>query len=306
MKKILLILVLLLPLKVIAAENSPASLYNNNTVFSGQYKVGEAYKVGKTNYVPKIDNNYTETGLATIYDGSNIPAFTANGEKFSSAAIAGGHKTLPLPAIVKITNLENNKTAFVRINDRGPFSEGKSIILTESAGKILGIDEFGLSQVKIEFDEKETTKMLLHPSHQKYKDKFASLNNIEKTKPAEAKPEKKVEKTEDKAVEIGKVSSPQTPSNNLFGDLNDEERFFSPNLEEKNRFFVQLGVFKDLDSVSGIVKKFHGFCNFEVTTKINDKLVLYRLRAGPFYQENEKEVLDNFIRLGFKDPIISK
>lgn len=302
------LIVVIFPTLCWSQENRAASLYNNGVVFSGSYKIGEPYKIGKTSYVPKIDKKYSEVGLATVYDKAFLPATTANGEKFSSIAIAGGHKTLPLPSIVKVTNLESNKVAYVRINDRGPLAEGKIIVLTESASKILGLDEFGLSQVKVEYDEEETNKMLLHPSHQVFKEKFVLLNEldkdaVEKYTKNEKTQEKEIVKVAE-SIEVGRaLPKNEVTTQKDFGNLNDEKRFSNASA---NKFYIQLGVFNDLENVNNIVKKFKGFSNFEITTKANDKLVLYRLKAGPFFQEDKQEVIDNFIKLGFKDPLIVK
>lgn len=291
-------------------ENNSAALYNNGVVFSGSYKIGEPYKIGKTSYVPKIDKKYSEIGLATVYEKPYLPVTTANGEKFSSVAIAGGHKTLPIPSIVKVTNLENDKVAYVRVNDRGPLVEGKIIVLTESAAKILGLDEFGLSQVKVEYDDEETSKMFMHPSHQVFKEKFILLNGLDKDSIAKLSSKEKIQENQGfvakKNAEAAKIiPKAQEDTQKDFGNLNDEKRFLSAN-SSASKFYVQLGVFNDLDNANNIVKKFKGFSNFEITTKTSDKIVLYRLKAGPFFQEDKQEVIDNFIKLGFKDPIIVK
>ncbi len=121
------------------------------------------YVVHGRRYVPMSSRQaqrYEETGIASWYGeetrrrkGGNM---TANGEAFNPMAMTAAHKYLPLPIIVRVTNLENGRSIIVRVNDRGPFpstnnpNSGKRIIdLAYGAARRLGFHEKGLARVHV-------------------------------------------------------------------------------------------------------------------------------------------------------------
>ncbi|WP_061972840.1 septal ring lytic transglycosylase RlpA family protein [Aureimonas sp. AU40] len=75
---------------------------------------------------------------------------TASGERMNPSAMTAAHKTLPLGSKVKVTNLRNNRSVVVRINDRGPFIKGRLIDLSKGAAAKLGFVSAGHTQVQIE------------------------------------------------------------------------------------------------------------------------------------------------------------
>ncbi len=90
-----------------------------------------------------------ETGGASWYGGKFQGRMTANGEIFDTNMFTAAHKTLPFNTIVEVTNLSNNKTVFVRINDRGPFVKGRIIDLSRAAAKKIGLVGKGVVQVRL-------------------------------------------------------------------------------------------------------------------------------------------------------------
>jgi len=95
---------------------------------------------------------YEEIGTASHYKAGFLffPGKTAIGEKIYPWSYGAAHKTLPLPARVRITNLENGRRVKVRVNDRGPFIPGRIIDVTAATAKKLGFHDKGLAQVKVE------------------------------------------------------------------------------------------------------------------------------------------------------------
>jgi rare lipoprotein A len=94
-----------------------------------------------------------EQGEASFYADSLHGNETANGEEYNKRALTAAHKTLPFDTRVKVTNLDNGKTAWVRINDRGPFVAGRIIDLSRAAARKLGMRESGTAQVRLEIYE---------------------------------------------------------------------------------------------------------------------------------------------------------
>lgn len=97
---------------------------------------------------------YRETGICSWYNESEWFGLkrgnSSLGEKVMPWHLTGAHKTLPLPALVKVTNLENGKSVKIRINDRGPFIEGRHLDVTPRAAKKLGFYAQGLTTTEIE------------------------------------------------------------------------------------------------------------------------------------------------------------
>lgn len=97
--------------------------------------------------------NFEETGICSWYNESSFFGLkrgnTSIGEKVMPWHLTGAHKTLPLPCVVKVTNLENDKSLNIRINDRGPFIAGRHLDVTPRAAKKLGFRENGLTRTHI-------------------------------------------------------------------------------------------------------------------------------------------------------------
>lgn len=97
---------------------------------------------------------YSEEGIASWYDESRffglIRGNTSLGERVGRFDISGAHKTLPIPCRVKVTNLENGKSLKMRLNDRGPFIEGRIIDVTPRAAAKLGFKSQGLARARVE------------------------------------------------------------------------------------------------------------------------------------------------------------
>ena len=117
------------------------------------------YVVAGRRYVPMSTekaNSYKETGIASWY-GYESGKMTANGEVFNPGGLSAAHKYLPIPMFVKVTNLENNKSVLVRVNDRGPFpspqnpKSGERIIdLSAGAARKLDFYGKGMARVRVE------------------------------------------------------------------------------------------------------------------------------------------------------------
>lgn len=117
-----------------------------------RFMVGDPYRMGGTWSYPREDFALVETGLATRHAVPGWDARTANGEAWSDGRALAAHRTLQLPAVVAVTNLETGRTLLVRVNDRGPVNPGRVIGLSERAATLLGIPAGGSAQVRIAVD----------------------------------------------------------------------------------------------------------------------------------------------------------
>ncbi len=93
----------------------------------------------------------TESGYASYYADKYEGRKTSNGEIFRQRKLTAAHKTLPFGTKVKVTNLSNGQTVRVRINDRGPFIEGRIIDLSKAAAKKVDMISAGVIKVKIRY-----------------------------------------------------------------------------------------------------------------------------------------------------------
>ncbi|TAA45327.1 septal ring lytic transglycosylase RlpA family protein [Pseudoxanthomonas winnipegensis] len=142
----------------IAAE--PLSDYGNKSPYS---------VLGKNYTVLDTAADYEETGLASYYGQKFHGRKTSNHEVYDMYQFTAAHKTLPLPSFALVTNLDNGKNVIVRINDRGPFHDGRVIDLSYAAAVKLGITGRGTGRVEVK---------ALHPDDPKLPALLASRNTV--------------------------------------------------------------------------------------------------------------------------------
>lgn len=109
------------------------------------------YQVRGRWYEPSEQPRYDEIGLASWYGAQFNGRPTASGERFDMTAMTAAHKTLPLPALVEVTNQANGRAIVVRINDRGPFVDGRIIDLSRGSAEALGMLSQGVGQVRVRY-----------------------------------------------------------------------------------------------------------------------------------------------------------
>jgi len=120
------------------------------TLHTGPYKANPYTVLGKTYFPLQESKTYVASGTASWYGTKFHGQNTANGEVYDLYGMSAAHKTLPLPSYVRVTNLDNNKTVILRVNDRGPFYSDRIIDLSYAAAKKLGYAETGTARVKVE------------------------------------------------------------------------------------------------------------------------------------------------------------
>lgn len=122
----------------------------------GTYRVGVPYQIKGVWYYPAVDYNYDRTGVASWYGEEFEGRLTANGEIFDLNALTAAHTTLPMPSIVQVTNLENGRSLQLRVNDRGPFVDGRLIDVSRRAAQLLGFEGQGTTRVRVTILKEES------------------------------------------------------------------------------------------------------------------------------------------------------
>jgi rare lipoprotein A len=112
---------------------------------------GPPYEVDGKWYVPAHEPDYDEVGLASWYGPTFHGKASASGETFDEMAMTAAHPTLPIPSLVRVTNLANGRSAVLRLNDRGPFVDDRIIDLSKGAALALDMKEKGLVQVRVQY-----------------------------------------------------------------------------------------------------------------------------------------------------------
>ena len=108
------------------------------------------YEVRGRRYTPVDAPGYDETGLASWY-GYESGRRTADGEAFTLEGLTAAHRTLPIPSLLEVTNLQSGARVVVRLNDRGPFVEGRLIDLSHEAARRLGLLGHGTARVRVRY-----------------------------------------------------------------------------------------------------------------------------------------------------------
>jgi rare lipoprotein A len=116
---------------------------------AGAYKIGQPYQIQGVWYYPGEDPQYRKAGIASWYGEKFHGRRTANGEIYDMNALTAAHKTLPMPVQVRVTNLGNGRSLVLRVNDRGPFVNGRIIDVSRRAAQLLGFQKQGTAKVLV-------------------------------------------------------------------------------------------------------------------------------------------------------------
>jgi rare lipoprotein A len=117
----------------------------------GRYQLGKPYQVRGKWYQPKEEPGYNKTGLASWYGSAFHGRKTANGEVYDKYHLSAAHPTFPLPSYARVTNMENGTSVIVRVNDRGPFHEGRVIDVSSKTADLLDMKRTGTAKVRVQY-----------------------------------------------------------------------------------------------------------------------------------------------------------
>lgn len=254
------------------------------------YMVGEPYQIQNQTFVPEEDYAYIEEGEAGWYEYDKEHPITQNGETYQKDVLMGMHRTLPLPSIVKITNLENNKSAVVRINERGPMVMNRIVDVSKETADVLGFNKDKTTKVLIEImpnESKEIKKTLLeNETKEALSNSHISFAIPELTtiKPVIA-PVKKVEvpvkKTEEKSTDVVYT--------------------YAQHAKLTQGYIIQLGAFKNKETALGIQNGLTQASAFIVEKNVNG-IILNCVQVGGLKSKEEALImLDKIKRAGYPD-----
>lgn len=133
---------------LIAANETPSLNDAYMLAAAPKYYIGNPYKVDNIQYMPVEDMTYNQTGMAGILPNELNGTKTSNGEVVDLTQMIATSKTLPLPTIAKVTNLENGQSALVRVNNRGPFVNTRIMDFSPAVAQKIGAS--GITKVQVQ------------------------------------------------------------------------------------------------------------------------------------------------------------
>ncbi|UUX50165.1 septal ring lytic transglycosylase RlpA family protein [Nisaea acidiphila] len=283
----------------------------------GRYKVGSPYQINGVWYYPQVDYGYVETGIASWYGPNFHNKATANGEVFDQNDVTAAHRTLPMPSVVRVTNLENGRALVVRVNDRGPFAHGRIIDLSRRSAQLLGFERQGTAKVRVEILPEESR--LMAESYSKGRPvRLASLNADSVPVPApSAAPSVSVSKSSVATIPgsvtltpppaptpapvTSSAASPAAQGSAV--DLARQSRDTATVIQtepEKTEIFVQAGAFTNATNADKLTTVLASVGPVAISPKLVNGKYFYRVRLGPLETvEDADKILEAVIDRGY-------
>ncbi|MDG4719722.1 MULTISPECIES: septal ring lytic transglycosylase RlpA family protein [Thalassospira] len=265
----------------------------------GNYKIGNPYEIAGQWYYPAVDYEYSETGIASWYGPKFHGKKTANGEVFDQYEISAAHRTLPLPSIVRVTNLENGKSLKVRVNDRGPFAHGRIIDMSRRAAQLLGFEKQGTAKVMVEVIESDSRQIAAIAQG-----KAAPTVTVAEQNTVTAAPRDVVEtvRLDDGPItETGqpttskiKLTPPETQttvsSSPLEGTV-EEAAIVNVEPITSSAIYVQAGAFSIYDNALNLRNRLYDLAPSKIEPIDVKGTTFYRVRLGPLNTVPEADIL---------------
>lgn len=283
---------------------------------AGIYKVGNPYQINGVWYYPKEDPNYDETGIGSWYGQQFHGKATANGEVFDMNEVTAAHPTLPMPSLVRVTNLENGRSIVVRMNDRGPYVNGRVIDLSRRSAQLLGYDKQGTAKVRVQY---------IGPAPLAGGSDGAAMarrNDDADKPPVSASPRTTVEAealppppgTRGRSAVVAQTAaaapSPMqivaasnvvpvaAPGTKPSAELAKQEVKTEP-VRGGRGIYVQIGAFTQHENANRVAAQVSGHGPVNISSRIVNNQEFFRVRLGPFDQVSSADaVLQRMLNIG--------
>lgn len=260
--------------------NGPGAASGGKTSSHGYYKVGNPYQINGIWYYPAEDYAYDETGIASWYGPGFHKERTANGETFNQEEVTAAHKTLPMPSLVRVTNLDNGRSIVVRVNDRGPFVGGRIIDMSHRSAQLLGFDRSGTAKVRVQILPDES-RAVAAAARAGTPAEYSDLGPAPK-----AAPRGPVEVAGLPPPAAPAARPPVAPPATVAGTTEDGRFLPAPEVRQVpvtggHAIYVQAGAFSQYDNASRVRDKIAGFGPASISQARIGNSQFYRVRLGP-------------------------
>lgn len=278
-----------------------------------RYKVGSPYQIKGTWYYPKEDFSYVEEGIASWYGPNFHGKPTANGAVFDEMKISAAHRTLPMPSMVRVTNLENGRSLKVIVNDRGPFAHSRIIDLSRRGAQLLGFERQGTTLVRVELLEAESRQ--LYAAVTSGQRQFVENSTVVLEPPAPTAAPISSVSGEDLGAPEGTQAAPAQASTGQRANVADGSIEREPVPQEASMgevtlvavanppmVFIQAGAFGVMDNAVRAQSRLGYLGPTKIEEITRSDTPLYRVRLGPLPDDKELEAkLVAVIAAGFSD-----
>jgi len=279
----------------------------NQEVPTGRYKIGNPYQIDNVWYYPHVDYEYDETGIASWYGPNFHGKRTANGEIYDMNALTAAHRTLPMPSLVEVTNLENGRKIRLRINDRGPYAKGRIIDISRQGAQLLGFHANGTARVRVKIlaaesrllaDEAKGGNQLAESGSPITVDRLPmtgvdteSLTPLPGTEVAEAPSE---------ASSIVTTEPLESQPEPILSTTPEPQVTQVPVVN--TGIYVQAGAFSQFDNANRARAVLSPIGNVQVSQVLINGVDLFRVRMGPVANVAEADMLlEQMIGVGYPD-----
>lgn len=281
----------------------------------GNFKIGNPYKVDGQTYTPREQYDLVETGIASWYGPGFDGKKTANGEIFDKRELTAAHRTLQMPSLVRVTNLDNGRSVIVRINDRGPFKRGRIIDVSEKTAELLAFKGNGTAKVKLEVLQQESLRLAqaarqgvntrgyeVAINEQPLGDAYETVAYDTSSGSVSVQPVGRESLTA--PSEVGAPVQTALP-----GHLRNGEFYPDPIVMERpvtsTNIFVQAGSFSVYENATRLKETLSSLSNAVVTETDIRGQHFYRVRLGPVSSvEAADQLLNRVVGAGHKSAII--
>jgi rare lipoprotein A len=265
------------------------------------YKVGSSYTIAGRVYTPDENYRYNESGMASWYGPGFHGKRTANGEAYDQAAMTAAHRTLPMPSVVRVTNLSNGSSVIVRVNDRGPFANDRIIDLSRAAAEKLDMVRAGTASVRVEILPEESKRLKeVALNGGSVSDQIAAMRGapaaaprtaIAATSPAPPPPPP--------SPVIAYPAPSPAPSPTITAIAASAP---PPSAPTASGYFVQAGAFSTRDNAERVRATLAHFGDSSISQTSFGPTSLYRVRLGPFASANAAQTtMGRVQQAGYRD-----
>lgn len=280
--KFSLVIRVVAPLAFCALVSACASRPSGGSAAGGVYKIGTPYQVNDQWYYPREDYSYDETGIASWYGADFHDHRTANGETYNKDELTAAHKTLPLPCLARVTNLDNGRSIVVRVNDRGPFSGSRIIDLSQRSAQLLGFEDMGTAKVRVQVlaDESKAIADAMR--------RYGKPVETASSAPAEIIPATETISESPLSVSGAPVETETLHPVRSTAETHRELLETKPLPEVvqlpvtgRNRIFIQAGAFTVPENAQKLQTSLSHLGNASISTIVINGMKFYRVRLGP-------------------------
>lgn len=279
----------------------------------GYYKVGKPYQIKGVWYYPAEDYAYEETGIASWYGPGFHAKMTANGETYDQMDLTAAHRTLPMPSLVRVTNLDNGRSIVVRVNDRGPFANNRIIDMSLRGAQLLDFHRAGTAKVRVQILAEESR--VLAAAARRGESPPVLTARVDTMPPVQAAAPRA-------PVQTVAVPAPRPPSSSgivvaelppssgshVAGVTEPDGRFMpapvvsTVAVKGPQRIYVQAGAFSVAENAQRLSGRLGAIGNASVSQATVNGQRFYRVRVGPLSDVDRADaVLNQVIQSGLTD-----